>query len=134
MPIFILFASTGVLFDSAFSLWVSLGFCVANIRLEFKSSYQRCPIKKAAFRHFEIFTVNHLCWSLFFNKKRLQYSCFPVNIEKCFKTPILKNICKVLVLGVATIYLRKQYFIFLLLFVSFAWLLTMNKKRCYSLS
>ena len=27
-------------------------------------------------------------------KKRLQYSCFPVNIAKFLRAPILKNICK----------------------------------------
>ena len=29
-----------------------------------------------------------------FIKKRLQHSCFPVNIAKFLRTPILKNICK----------------------------------------
>ena len=28
-----------------------------------------------------------------FIKKRLQHRCFPVNIAKLFRTPILKNIC-----------------------------------------
>ena len=32
-------------------------------------------------------------------KKRLQHRCFPVNIAKFLRTPILKNICKQLHLG-----------------------------------
>ena len=56
------------------------------------------------------FTGKHLCWSLFviklqffslqFFKKRLQHKCFPVKFEKLLRTPILKNICKRLLLGV----------------------------------
>ena len=48
---------------------------------------------------FAIFTWKHLSWSLFLIKlqpfkKRLQYSCFPVNIAKFLRAPILKNTCK----------------------------------------
>ena len=32
-------------------------------------------------------------------KKRLQRRCFPVNIAKFLRTPILKNICERLILG-----------------------------------
>ena len=56
------------------------------------------------------FTGKHLCWSLFviklqffslqFFKKRLQHKCFPVKFEKLLRTPILKNICKRLLVGV----------------------------------
>ena len=64
-----------------------------------------------------------------FKKKRLQHRCFSVNIEKFLRASILKNICeRELLLWVAIIYLRKQDFIFLLLFVRFAWLLSMEKK------
>ena len=45
----------------------------------------------------------------------------------------MKNIYEQLLLC-AIIYLRKQHFIFLVLFVIFAWLLSMNKKWCYCLS
>ena len=54
--------------------------------------------------------MKRLCWSLFFNKaaglqafiktlfrlikKILQQRCFPVNITKCLRIPILKNICE----------------------------------------
>ena len=58
---------------------------------------------KAVLKIFVIFTEKHLCWSLFLNKvadfqacnfikKRLQHSCFPVNIARFLSTPILKNI------------------------------------------
>ena len=63
-------------------------------------------MKKAALKNFAIFTGKHLCWSLFFKvadlqarnviKKRLQHRCFPVNIANDLRTPILKNICEVL--------------------------------------
>ena len=36
-----------------------------------------------------------------FITKRLQHSCFPVDIAKFLRTPILKNICEWLLLGVA---------------------------------
>ena len=35
-----------------------------------------------------------------FVKKRLQYRCFPVDIAKFLRTPILKSICKQLLLNV----------------------------------
>ena len=52
-----------------------------------------------------MFTEKHLCRSLFLNKnaglqswhfieKRLQQRCFPLNIAKSLRTPVLKNICE----------------------------------------
>ena len=58
--------------------------------------------KNAVLKKFAIFTGKHLCFSLClikaYNviKKRLQRMCFPVNIEKFLRTPILKNICALL--------------------------------------
>ena len=46
--------------------------------------------KKAVPKYFAIFTGTHLRWSLFSTKKR----CFPVNIAKFLRAPILKNICE----------------------------------------
>ena len=64
---------------------------------------------KAAFKIFLFFTGKRLRWSLFFEvadlqaykfmKKRLQHWCFPVNIVKFLRTPILKNICELLLLN-----------------------------------
>ena len=54
--------------------------------------------KKGVLKNFAIFTRKHLCWSLFdvfgvnFIKRRLQHRCFPVNITKFLRKPILKNI------------------------------------------
>ena len=60
-----------------------------------RNSHQRYSIKKKL-KNFAIFTGKHLCLSLFNKvfliKKRLQHKCFPVNIVKFLRTPILKNI------------------------------------------
>ena len=65
--------------------------------------------KKRCFENFTVFIGKHLCWSLFliklqafqagnFIKKRLQHSCFLVNIPKFSITPIMKSICEQLLL------------------------------------
>ena len=75
-----------------------------------RSNHRRCSIKKAVPKNFAILTGKYLCWSLFFNKvpslgpatkleRRLQHRCFPVNIAKSLRTPILKNICEWLLLN-----------------------------------
>ena len=43
------------------------------------------------FRNFTKFTGKHPCQSLFFIKKRLWHRCFPVNIVKFLRIPILQN-------------------------------------------
>ena len=55
--------------------------------------------KKDVLKNLAIFTGKYLCWSLFFNKmqafsrnfikKKLQHRCFPVNIAKFLRTPVL---------------------------------------------
>ena len=80
-------------------------------------------MKKADLENFAIFAGKQLCWSLFilkclgkipvleslykevagenasnFIKQRLQHRYCPVNIAKFLRTPILKNICKGLLL------------------------------------
>ena len=76
-----------------------------------QSSYQRRSVKKAFLKNFTIYTGNacvgvlQVLWRFFKPatwKKRLerfQYRCFPLNIKKFFKTLILKNICKRLLLS-----------------------------------
>ena len=54
-------------------------------------------IKIAAPENFVIFTVMHLCWSLFM-KKRHCHSYLPVNVAKFLRTPILKIIIEWLLL------------------------------------
>ena len=70
----------------------------------------RSYVKKGVLKNFTMLTGKHLCWSLFslnapawvfrseVLKKRLQHSCFPVNIVKFLKNPILKNIYERLLL------------------------------------
>ena len=76
--------------------------------LNFRSSHQRCSIKKAVFKHFSIFDEN-ICVGVSFYQscrpeglqfyiKRLQHRCFPVNIAKLLRTPILKKIFEKLIL------------------------------------
>ena len=50
-----------------------------------RSSHRRCSVKKGVLKNFAIFTGKHL-------RKRLQHRCFPVNIAKYLRTPILMNI------------------------------------------
>ena len=68
----------------------------------FRSSHQRCFIKKSVLRNFTKFAGKHLYQSLFFNKvaglrpatllrKSLLYICFPVNFVKFLTTPFVQN-------------------------------------------
>ena len=62
----------------------------------FRSSHQRCSMKKDVLRNFSEFTGKHLCHSLclglqLYLKKRLWHRCFPVNLEKFLRTPFLQN-------------------------------------------
>ena len=88
-----------------FSLFLCSALCSSSLLSRHKSSYLRCSIEKAVFKKFTTFTGKHLFWSHFYNKvahlkaynfikKRVQYSCFPVNIGAFWRRPILKNICK----------------------------------------
>ena len=63
----------------------------------FRSSQQRCSMRKDVLRNFAKFTGEHLCQRLFLNKvaglrpailikKRLWHRCFPVNFAKFLKT------------------------------------------------
>ena len=54
-------------------------------------SHPRCSIiKKADLKNFAIFTAIQLRRNLFL----IKLQCFPVNIAKFLRTPILKNICE----------------------------------------
>ena len=75
---------------------------LTKINLLYRSSHQRCSLKKVFFKNFTKFTGKHLCWSLFFNKvsglrpaillkKKLQQRCFPVNFVKFLRTSFLQN-------------------------------------------
>ena len=69
----------------------------------FRSSHQKCSMKKGALRNFTKFTRKHLCQSLFFYnkvarvrsatllKRRLWHNCFPLNFAKFRRTPLSQN-------------------------------------------
>ena len=82
-------------------------FCEAfptenRVAIAFRSSHQRCSMKKGVLTNFTKFKGKHLSQSLFFNKaaglrpatslkKRLWHRCFPVNFAKFLTTPFLQN-------------------------------------------
>ena len=70
----------------------------------YRISHQRCSIKTLFLKFLQYWQEN-TCYSILnkvsgfsFIKKRLQLRCFPVNIAKCSRTPILKNTCERLLL------------------------------------
>ena len=78
----------------------------------FRSSHQRCFVRKGVLRNFAKFTGKHLCQSLFFNKvaglrpatllkKRLWHRCFPMNFAKFLRTSFLQNTSGRLLLNIA---------------------------------
>ena len=103
--------------------WLLLNFCgskyffVAEHGIycwqsrQFRSSHQRCSVRKGVLRNFAILTGKHKCQSLFFSKvaglrsatllkKRLWHKCFSVNIAKFLRTPFLQNTYGLLLLPV----------------------------------
>ena len=86
-----------------------------------RSSQRRRSIRKGVLKSFTIFTEKHLSWSLYliklqvfrlaslqvyiFIKIRLQHRCFPLNVAKILRTPILKNTCVRLLLCIYEAYL-----------------------------
>ena len=65
-------------------------------------------MKKAVLKFFAIFIEKTLSWSLFLIEL-FQHRCFPVNIAKILRTPILKNICERLLLNVISNSNEEQY-------------------------
>ena len=57
--------------------------------IHFRSSHQRCSVRKGVLRKFTKFTGKHMCQSLYFNK--VAGLCFPVNFVKFLRTPFLQN-------------------------------------------
>ena len=55
---------------------------------KFLNIYRKTPVEESLFIKFADLEACNLI------KKRHQHRCFPVNIEKFFRTPILKNIWK----------------------------------------
>ena len=64
---------------------------VLNLLLFFRSSHQRCSVRKGVLRNFAKFTGNHLCQSLFFNfiKKETLTQVFFCDFWEIFKNTFL---------------------------------------------
>ena len=71
------------LFTLKCSTWNSLG-------MQIRGSHGRCSMKKSIFKYLK--TCNFIL-------KRLLHKCFPLNIAKFLRTPILKKICEWLLLA-----------------------------------
>ena len=63
----------------------------------------RCSVKETALKTYAELTGKHRFWSLF-SIKFQGFSetgvCFPVNLVKFLRTPILENICELLLLHI----------------------------------
>ena len=58
---------------------------IDGLLIVFRSSHQRCSVKKGVLRSFAKFTGKHLC------AETLSHRCFPVNFVKFLRTPFLQN-------------------------------------------
>ena len=74
----------------------------------FKNSHRMFSIRNKTLKNFIKFTRKHLCRNVFFNevkrvfflkKKILRRECFPANLVKYLRAPILYNICQRLLLA-----------------------------------
>ena len=63
-------------------------FCEKRCSYEFRNIHRKATVLDSLFTKVAGLKVCS------FIKKRLQHRCFPVNIAKFLRTPILKNICK----------------------------------------
>ena len=106
---------------------VKRSFCII---WTFRSSHQRCSMKKSVLGNFPKFTGKHLCRVYFLIKlqarpanllrRRLWHMCFPVNFEKFLRTPfymehlwwLLPNFTHTLWYFTDSIYLSFIYFLF----------------------
>ena len=75
---------------------------IFSLTSHYRSSHQRCSVKKGVLRNFTNFTGRHLCQCLFFNKavvlrpatllkKRLFPRYFSVTFPKPLRAPFLQN-------------------------------------------
>ena len=73
-----------------------------------KSSHRKCSVRSAILKHFAIFPGKHQCWSLFLitlqawspqlYQKENRTQLFSFEYCQILRRPILKNICKLLLL------------------------------------
>ena len=84
----------------------------------FRSSHQKCSVRKDVLRNFTNFTAKHLCQSLFVNKaagltpatllkKRLWHRCFSMNFVTFLRTRFLQNASERLLLNI--VHLKLQF-------------------------
>ena len=79
--------------------WKATNIIDVSKGTKYRSSHQKCSLRKGVLRNFTRFTGKHLCQSLFFIcvrlatllKKRLWHRCFPVNFAKFLRTLFLQN-------------------------------------------
>ena len=77
---------------------------VPHPQLKKKKKPPELLCKKSVFKNFALFTGEHLCRSLFLIKlQAFRPVFFPVNIVKYLRKPILKNLCKWLILKKGTL-------------------------------
>ena len=97
------------LFYLSFVLTVFCNNALQHKVFWYRSSHQRCSVRKGVLRNFAKFTGKHLWLSLLFNKfaglrpatllkKRLLHGCFSVNFSKFVRTPFLQNTSELLFL------------------------------------
>ena len=64
-----------IYYSTSLQIFLFYKFFCTNISTIFRSSHQKCSIKKLLSVHFVIFTGKHLWWSLFFNKVEGHQTC-----------------------------------------------------------
>ena len=85
----------------------------------FRSSHQRCSIRKDVLKNFKKFTGKLLCQSLFYNKvaglrpaallkKRLWHKCFPVNFGKYLRVSFLQDTFGRLLLFITSLHITEK--------------------------
>ena len=112
-------------FKLKISINISLLFCQFSSRISSifsqnisceiiipRNSHRSCSVKKVALKSFTLFLGKQCVGVSFYKgaglkyynfiKKVLQHRCFPVNVAKFLRSPILKNICGYLLHYTAT--------------------------------
>ena len=74
----------------------------------YKSSHQRCSVRKGVLRNFAKFTGKQLCQSLW-------ERCFPVNFAKFLRTTFLQNTSRRLLLNIGSVFRRIKDSVFILM-------------------
>ena len=71
--------------------------CLITLLKRYRSSHQRCSVKKGVLKNFANFTGKHPCWSLFLIKLQAfsqrdssvsQHKCFPLKFAELLRIAI----------------------------------------------